>query len=96
MGGHCHRQHVHLIFSEQSDGFRDLDHKLQNLIIGLSRDQNTFDELKDLIQAESASNKQHVSQEFEKVRKLWNTLPSFYDTLRCQIKPVPQNSNVGP
>lgn len=64
------RQHVHLNSSEQSDGFRDLDRKLQNLIIGLARDQNTFDELKNLIQAETGSIKQYVSQEFEKVREL--------------------------
>ena len=64
------RQHVHLISSEQSDGFRDLDRKLQNLIIGLSRDLNTFDELKYMIQAETASGKQHISQELEKVRGL--------------------------
>lgn len=61
------RQHVHLISSEQSDGFRDLDRKLQNLII---RDQNTFDRLENLIQAETGSSKQHVSQELEKVREL--------------------------
>lgn len=70
MGSHCHRQHVHLIFTEQSDGFKDLDRKLQNLIIGLSDNQNTFDELKNFIQAENALSQQHVSQEFKKVCEL--------------------------
>lgn len=70
-----YRQHVHLISRGQSDGFRDLDRKLQNLIMGVARDQNTFDDLKGLIQVENASNKQHVSTEFDKVCKLRELLP---------------------
>ena len=62
----CYRQYVQMNASEQSNGFRDLDRKVQNLIIGLSKDQNTFDELKDLI----VSSKQHISQEFQKVRRI--------------------------
>ena len=71
MGHQPIRQYVHLIYNEQSDGFRNLDRKLRNLIIGVARNQNTFDELKVLIQAEIASGKQHVSQEFEKGSKFW-------------------------
>ena len=56
----CYRQHVLMNASEQRNGFRDLDRKIQNLIIGLSKDQNTFDELKDLIKAD-------ISQEFQRV-----------------------------
>ena len=62
-----YRQHVHLIFSKQSDDIRNLDCKIQNLIIGVSQDQKTFDELKDVIHAENASSKAHISQEFQKV-----------------------------
>ena len=69
MGEHGSRQYVHLILSEQSDGIRNLDGKIQNFIIGISEKQNTFNELKDLITAENASNKEHVSQEFQKVSK---------------------------
>lgn len=60
------RQHVHLVSNKLSDGFAGLDRKIQNLIIGVTQNQNTFDELRDLVQAEHASSKQHVSQEFEK------------------------------
>lgn len=63
-----YRQHVHLISSEHSDNIKNLDRKIQNLIIGVSQDQKTFDELKDVINAENASNKAHISQEFQKVR----------------------------
>ena len=63
------RKHVHLIASEQSDGFRNFDRKLQNLIIGIDSAQSTFDTLKDLIKAEDASIKQCISQEFQKVRR---------------------------
>ncbi|CAD6575193.1 MAG: hypothetical protein ASARMPRED_007126 [Alectoria sarmentosa] len=60
------RQHVHLISNEQSNGFGDLDRKLQNLIIGVDRNHNTFNELKGLSQAENALSQQHVTQEFVK------------------------------
>lgn len=63
-----YRQHVHLISREHSDGIRNLDRKIQNLIIGVSQDQKTFDELKVVIQAENASSKAYISQEFHKVR----------------------------
>lgn len=63
-----YRQHVHLISREHSDGIRNLDRKIQNLIIGVSQDQKTFDELKVVIQAENASSKAFISQEFQKVR----------------------------
>ena len=62
-----YRQHVHLVLSEQSHGFEDLDRKIQNLIIGVSKDQSTFDDLKNLIKTENTSNKEHISQEFQKV-----------------------------
>lgn len=62
------RQYAHLIAIEHSDGFRDVDHKVQNLIIGLRKDQNSFDEVKDLIKAETALSNDHFSQEFLKVR----------------------------
>ena len=62
------RKQIHLIVSEQSNGFQDLDQKLQNLIIGISEGSNTYDELKDLLKAESISTRQHTSQEFHKVR----------------------------
>lgn len=63
-----YRQHVHLIFSKQSDDIGNLDCKIQNLIIGISQDQKTFDELKDIVHAENASSKAHISQEFQIVR----------------------------
>lgn len=56
------RRHVHLIPSEQSSGFKQLDHKLQNLVISVARDQNTFDELKEVVQVEKVSSRQHFSQ----------------------------------
>lgn len=63
-----HRQHLHLISNRLSNGCDELDGKLQNLIIGIAKNQATFDELKVLIEAENTSSKQHVSQELEKVR----------------------------
>ena len=79
------RQHVHLISSEQSDGIRNLDRKTQNLIIGVSENQNTFDELKDLVTAVNVSSKEHISQEFQKVRRYWDSKFSIHIVLICQV-----------
>ena len=81
----CSRHHVHLILSEQSDGIGNLDRKIQNLIIGVSESQNTFDELKDLIAAENISSKEHISQEFQKVRRSYDRRFSIYIALICQM-----------
>ena len=80
------RQHVHLIASEQNDGFRNFDRKLQNFIIGINSAQNTFDTLKDLIKVEDASSKQHISQEFQKVRRKWGST--------CLILNIFESSNI--
>lgn len=74
----CSRQNVNLILREQSDGIGNLDHKIQNLIVGVSDKRNTFDELKDLIIAENASSKEYISQELQKVRSYGDSSFSIY------------------
>ena len=74
-----YRRNVHLTLSEQSDDIKNLDRKIQNLIIGVSKDLNTFDGLKDLIQGENTSSKEHISQAFQKVR--WGRFPSLLESL---------------
>ena len=79
------RQHVHLVLSEQSDGIGNLDRKMQSLIIGVSKNQNTFDELKDLVTAVNVSSKEHISQEFQKVRRYRDSGFSIPIVLICQV-----------
>ena len=81
----CSRHYVHLILSEQSDGIGNLDRKIQNLIIGVSENQHTFDVLKDLITAENASSKEHISREFQTVRRYGDNKFLMPVVLICQM-----------
>lgn len=60
--------------SERSDDIRNLDRNIQNLIIGVSQDRKTFNDLKDVIHAENVSSKAYISQEFQKVRSRSGTI----------------------
>ena len=51
----------------QSNAFKDLDRKVQVLIKAVTGDRDPVAALKELIQIENASYKQHVSQEVAKV-----------------------------
>ena len=63
-----YRQHARKVSTEQSKAFKDLDRKVQTFINAVAGDQEPFAELKELIQNEYASCKQHVMLEAEKVR----------------------------
>ena len=62
------RQHARKVSTEQSKAFKDLDRKVQNFINAVAGDQEPFAALKEWIQNENASCKQHFIQEVEKVR----------------------------
>ena len=74
------RQHARSVSIEQSNSFKDLDRKVQVLIEAVAGDQDPVAALKELIQSENASYKQHVSQEVEKVGFFGDTFPWWLDT----------------
>ena len=54
---------------QQSEGFENLDRKVQNIIKKLAQCPQSFEEMKNLIRLEDESIKRHVTHEFEQHRK---------------------------
>lgn len=59
---------MHLLSERQTEGFQNLDGKVQNLISAVAQGMDTFEDIKSLLAATEASTKQHISTEFEKER----------------------------
>ena len=53
---------------EQRDGFKNLDSKVQSLVIGLAAGQKSFDELSELIHQDNLAVKEHIAEEFHQYR----------------------------
>ena len=63
------RQRIDLAALQQDSGFRNLDSKVQVLIVSLENQQSSFRQLSDLVREEHKSAKEHVTEEFDQHRK---------------------------
>lgn len=66
---HCSRQQINLVSIQQGEVFRRLDIRVQNLVVGLTKEENGFQELKEQLRKESTFINEHISEHFQRHRE---------------------------
>lgn len=64
----CYRQRLDLVSLQQGESFNALDATVQALIVGLAKEEQSFDEMAELICQKQTAANQHVTEELHKHR----------------------------